>query len=102
MKLPSQFAALVPKVREFLEERAFGARVDLSRPEMVTAIGSNVAAYVTIRRFVHELRKVVVEELQPQLIDAGRAIRNAAVPVVKGDPRRAELRVQQGAVRQQV
>jgi type III restriction enzyme len=74
VKLPSQFAALVPKVRAFLERRAFGGPVDLSTPEMVRAIGSNVAAYVTIRGFVRELRKVVVEELQPQLIDAGRPL----------------------------
>jgi type III restriction enzyme len=41
---------------------------------MVAAISSNVAAYVTIQRFVRELRAVVVEELRPQLIDAGRAL----------------------------
>ena len=29
VKLPSQFAALAPKVREFFEHRAFGKRVDL-------------------------------------------------------------------------
>jgi len=33
VKLPSQFAPLVPKVREFLETRAFGARVDLDTPQ---------------------------------------------------------------------
>jgi type III restriction enzyme len=74
VKLPSQFAALVPKVREFLAGRAFGGPVDLAAPEMVKAIGSNVAAYVTIRQFARELRKVVVEELQPQLLDAGRPL----------------------------
>ena len=31
VKLPSQFAALVPKVREFLETKAFGGTVDLER-----------------------------------------------------------------------
>ena len=49
VKLPSQFAALVPKVRAFLEQRAFGGPVDLSAPEMVKAIGSNVAHYVTVK-----------------------------------------------------
>ena len=47
VKLPSQFSALVPKVREFLETRAFGERVDLSQPAMVKAVGSNVTQYVT-------------------------------------------------------
>src|SRR5262249_40019331 len=42
VKLPSQFAALVPKVREFLERKAFGGPVDLSTPDMVKAISSNV------------------------------------------------------------
>ena len=33
VKLPSQFAALAPKVREFFEKKAFGQSVDLSTPE---------------------------------------------------------------------
>jgi type III restriction enzyme len=74
VKLPSQFAALVPKVREFLETKAFGARVALDAAEMVQAISSNVAQYVTIKTFVQELRQVVVEELEPQLLDAGRPL----------------------------
>ena len=74
VKLPSQFAALVPKVREFLETRAFGGRVDLSTSEMIKAISSNVAQYVTIKVFVAELRKLVVEELTPLLVNAGRKL----------------------------
>jgi type III restriction enzyme len=74
VKLPSQFAALVPTVRQFLETKAFGGRVRLDTPEMVKAIGSNVAQYVTVKTFVQELRKLVVEELQPQLLNAGRRL----------------------------
>ncbi len=74
VKLPSQFAALVPKVREFLETRAFGEHVDLSEPAMVKAIGSNVAQYVTVKVFAEALHKLVVDELQPQLLHAGRAL----------------------------
>ena len=74
VKLPSQFAALVPQVREFLETKAFGEQVDLNTPEMVKAISSNVAQYVTVRTFVTALRKIVVEELVPQLLDAGRKL----------------------------
>ena len=74
VKLPSQFAALVPKVREFLETKAFGGQVKLHTPEMVEAIGSNVAQYVTVTTFVKELRKVVVLEMEPQLLDAGRRL----------------------------
>ena len=74
VKLPSQFSALAPKVREFLETRAFGERVDLSEPAMVKAIGSNVTQYVTLKVFAEALRKLVVDELQPQLLHAGRAL----------------------------
>ncbi|MCI0681993.1 MAG: DEAD/DEAH box helicase family protein [Gemmataceae bacterium] len=74
VKLPAQFAALAPKVREFLETKAFGRAVRLDVAEMIKAIGSNVAQYVTVRTFVQELRKLVVEELEPQLVAAGRPL----------------------------
>ncbi len=74
VKLPSQFSVLVPKVREFLENRAFGEKVDLSDPTIVKAIGSNVAQYVTVKTFVEVLRKIAVSELEPQLLHAGRAL----------------------------
>lgn len=72
VKLPSQFAALVPKVREFLEQKAFGERVDLTSPAIVKALGSNVAHYVTIKVFVQVLRNVVIEEQLPELLNAQR------------------------------
>jgi type III restriction enzyme len=74
VKLPSQFAALAPKVREFLERKAFGGVVDLNGPGMVKAISSNVAAYVTVDLFVKALRKLVIEELKPQLLNSGRKL----------------------------
>jgi type III restriction enzyme len=74
LKLPSQFAALAPKVREFLETRAFGERVNLDDPAMIKAISSNVAQYVTLKTFAQALRAKVVEELQPALVNAGRRL----------------------------
>lgn len=74
VKLPSQFAALAPKVRQFLEQKAFGAPVRLDTPEMIKAIASNVAQYVTVRVFVQGLRQVLVEEMEPTLLDAGRRL----------------------------
>ena len=41
---------------------------------MVKAISSNVAGFVTIQSFVKELRKVVVEELEPELVNEGRRL----------------------------
>lgn len=74
LKLPSQFAALVPKVREFLERKAFGKPVNIESPEMIRAISSNVAQYVTVKTFVQAMRSELVEELAPKLVDAGRRL----------------------------
>jgi type III restriction enzyme len=74
VKLPSQFAALAPKVRAFLETKAFGQPVTLDSQAMVKAISSNVASYVTIRTFVAALRGLVIEERMPELLAAGRRL----------------------------
>lgn len=74
VKLPSQFSALAPKVREFLETKAFGAPVELNEPATIKAISSNVAQYVTVKTFVEALRKLVISELEPQLLHAGRPL----------------------------
>lgn len=74
VKLPSQFAALVPKVREFLETKAFSERVNIDDPVLLRAISSNVAQYVTVQTFVKALRAVIVQELEPKLIHTGRKL----------------------------
>lgn len=74
VKLPSQFAPLVPKVREFLETKAFGHKVVLDDPVIIKAISTNVAQYVTVKTFVEALRGLVVEELQPRLVNTGRKL----------------------------
>jgi type III restriction enzyme len=73
-KLPSQFAALVPKVREFLTIKAFGEKVDLASKTMIKAISTSVAQYVTVKTFASALRALVVEELTPILLDEGRRL----------------------------
>lgn len=74
VKLPSQFAALVPKVREFLRDRAFGETVDLADKTIVRAIATSVAQYVTVKTFASVLRGLVVEELSPTLTAPGRQL----------------------------
>jgi type III restriction enzyme len=74
VKLPSQFASLVPKVREFLETKAFGEKVNLSEKAMIKAIATSVAQYVTVKTFAGALRGLVVEELVPTLEGAGRPL----------------------------
>ena len=41
---------------------------------MIKAISSNVAQYVTVKTFVQALRELVVEELQPSLLNKGRRL----------------------------
>ncbi|MCX7986210.1 MAG: DEAD/DEAH box helicase family protein [Bacteroidales bacterium] len=72
VKLPSQFAVLAPKVREFFEKKAFGETVDFNDPVVVKAMSSNIASYVVIKEFEKALRELVVEQKQPQLISAER------------------------------
>ncbi|MEM8968836.1 MAG: DEAD/DEAH box helicase family protein [Bacteroidota bacterium] len=62
IKLPSQFAALVPKVREFFEHKAFGEIVNLYEPLTIEAMSRNLASYVVTDLFSKRLRKLVVEE----------------------------------------
>jgi type III restriction enzyme len=74
VKLPSQFSALAPKVREFLETKAFGKTVRLDSPAMIRAISTSVAQYVTVKAFSQALRGLVIEELSPTLLSEGRKL----------------------------
>jgi type III restriction enzyme len=74
VKLPSQFSVLVPKVKQFLQERAFGEVVDLSDKTIIRAIATSVAQYLTVKTFAAILRALVVEELAPTLEHAGRPL----------------------------
>ncbi len=78
VKLPSQFAALAPKVRQFLSEKAFGKPVDLNTPELIRAISNNIASYVTIKTFASALRTLVVEEQTPELKTEARRLSETA------------------------
>jgi type III restriction enzyme len=74
VKLPSQFAYLVPKIRQFLEERAFGEKVILDDPTILKAIGSNVSQYVVVQTFVKALRAIIVEERIPEIAGPPRRL----------------------------
>jgi len=72
VKLPSQFAALVPKLREFFEHKAFGKDVALEDPIVIKSMSSNIASYVVTKEFEKALRDIVVEEKTPELITPKR------------------------------
>ena len=66
VRLPSQFAALVPKIREFFEHKAFGETVNLDDKALIKAISSNVASYVTIKTFGSVLREKSIQPAEPK------------------------------------
>jgi len=72
IKLPTQFASLAPKIREYFARVAFGRPVDLEQKEMIGPISSNVAQYMTLNAFGKALRALVVEEQTPRLGAARR------------------------------
>ncbi len=75
VKLPSQFAALAPKVRDFCERRLFvGSPVKLDDPEIVRALATPLAHYLTVKTFVEVLRNAAIAEQEPALLDADRRL----------------------------
>jgi type III restriction enzyme len=78
VKLPSQFAALAPKVREFFEEKAFGQWVDLDDMNTVRAMSTPVAHYVCVDVFSKTLKELTIAEQEPQLLEPARMLSGCA------------------------
>jgi len=74
VRLPSQFAALAPKVREFFEQKAFGHAVDLSNSVVVKAMSTSVAQYVCVGVFSKELKELTIAEQEPVLLEPERML----------------------------
>jgi type III restriction enzyme len=74
VKLPAQFAAIAPKVREFFELKAFGHVVDLNDPITVKGMSTNTAQYVCVDIFKKSLSALTIEERQPQLLEPPRML----------------------------
>jgi len=74
VKLPSQFAALAPKVREFFEQKAFGQWADLNDHEIVKAMSTPVAHYVCVDVFSKALKKLTISEQEPMLLEPERML----------------------------
>lgn len=74
VRLPSQFAALAPKVRDFLKYQAFGREVDLDSPEILRAISQRLHQLVTIQAFLDALREKIVQPQEPVLEGVGRKL----------------------------
>lgn len=67
LKLPSQFAHLAPKIKQFFEEKAFGTQVDLEDKTVLRAMSRNAASYVVQRAFGSALKDMLIEETVPEL-----------------------------------
>jgi type III restriction enzyme len=74
VKLPSQFAALAPKVRDFFENKAFGRWVDLNEMVTVRAMSTQVASYVCIQEFSRVLKQLSIADQEPQLLAPDRLL----------------------------
>jgi type III restriction enzyme len=74
VKLPAQFAALAPKVREFFEQKAFGHPANLSEPAVVKAMSTAVAHYICVDVFKKALQALTIEEQTPQLLEPARSL----------------------------
>jgi type III restriction enzyme len=78
LKLPSQFAYLAPKVRDFLKYRAFGAEVDLDAPDILPALGKRLTMFVTKDVFIKLLKDKITLPQIPTLESPGRKISTLA------------------------
>ncbi len=74
LKLPSQFAVLAPKVKEFFAVKAFGGEVNLDDPAIIQAMSRVPVAHVVRKVFTNALRDKIVEEQEPELVDSGRSL----------------------------
>lgn len=74
IKLPSQFAALAPKVKEFFQHKAFGESLDLDQPKVISAMSSNIACFVVLKEFNKALSALLIDEKEPVLLNAERKL----------------------------
>jgi len=74
IKLPSQFAAIAPKVKEFFQYKGFGEAVDLDERRVIAAMSSNVACFVVLKEFGKALSALIIDEREPILINAERML----------------------------
>ena len=103
VKLPSQFAALAPKVREFFEQKAFGQTVDLSDSAGSESNGHASGALRMRRCLLEGAEEIDYRRAGTQAARTGEApVHVSAVSVVAGRAGRCEDCLQPSAVRQQL
>ncbi|GAB3637473.1 DEAD/DEAH box helicase family protein [Hymenobacter arcticus] len=78
IKLPSQFPALVPKIRQYMTERLFRETVDLTDPNVIRALTTDQVRYVVTKTFEQVLLPMVVEAKEPELLHLARLLSGTA------------------------
>jgi type III restriction enzyme len=85
VKLPTQFNVIAPKIREWFETRAFGRLVDLEQSSVLKAMSGKAVAYVCKEEFIGALRKIAIEEQEPELLEEPRLLSGLApIPWSRG------------------
>ncbi|MCF7811817.1 DEAD/DEAH box helicase family protein [bacterium] len=67
LRLPSHFATLYPKVRDFFESKAFGKTVDLTDQDVINAISESIAGAICVRAFKQALSPILVNREKPEI-----------------------------------
>lgn len=74
LKLPSQFAALAPKVRDFLANHLFGQPVDLDQEAVIHGISRRLVMRLTAKVFLDALREKLIRPQEPKVLNVGRLL----------------------------
>ena len=74
--LPSQFATLALKVRDFLKYHAFGCEVDLDSSDILHSIRQRAHFEATMNTFLAALREKLNVAQAPKLVGEGRKLSN--------------------------
>ncbi len=78
VKLPSQFAAIAPKVREFFECRFFGERVNLEDSKVIRFMATPLVQHLTVKTFAKALRAVAIADAEPRILAPARQLSTCA------------------------
>ncbi|MEI6180322.1 MAG: DEAD/DEAH box helicase family protein [Chloroflexales bacterium] len=78
LKLPAQFAVLVPQIAYFLREKAYGKTVNLDSPAILQDLNQQAMLLLVESVFLSLLRPLLIEELTPIL--RGATLRLSATP----------------------
>jgi type III restriction enzyme len=90
LKLPAQFAALAPKVEQFLRQKAFGRDVDLDQPAVLRALNQSCTFMCTAKFFLKLLRPSIVENREPVVDNNTRHL--SATPPFPYSGKRADVK----------